>query len=165
MTNTLYQLTDKYLQVLDNIDEYEDDNIFQTALDSLTGELENKAVNVAMYIRNIESTAEAIKQAELQMENRRKLLESKIDRIKQYLLDNMQKTGIQKIECPYFKIAIRQNPESLIVDPLAQIPDEYYKQPPPPAKVLDKATLKKDIQQGLIVDGCKLERKLRVEIK
>jgi len=134
-------------------------------LDSIAGDINEKATNVAMYIRNLEASAESIKAAEKQMADRRKALELKSDRIKQYLLENMIRTRISKIECPYFSISVRDNPESLVVDIAAQIPDEYYKQPPPPEKVLNKVLLKKDMKEGLIVDGCRLERKQRIEIK
>lgn len=165
MNIALYQLADQYLQILEKSDEVENDADFNLLLDSITGDLKEKATNVAMYIRNLEATAESIKKAEVEMSARRKALESKSDRIKQYLLENMNRTGISKIECPYFKIAVRDNPESLVVDIGAQIPDEYYKLPPPPEKVLDKVALKKDIKEGLIVDGCRLERKQRIDIK
>jgi hypothetical protein len=165
MNIALYQLADQYLQILEKTDEAENDDSLSVLLDSLSGDIEEKATNVAMYIRNLEASAESIKAAEKQMADRRKALESKSDRIKQYLLENMTRLSIKKIECPYFSISVRDNPESLIVDINAQIPDEYYKQPPPPDKVLDKIALKKDLKEGLIVEGCRLERKQRVDIK
>jgi hypothetical protein len=165
MNIALYQLADQYLQILEKTDELGNEDSFSALLDSLESDIEEKATNVAMYIRNLETSAESIKQAESEMAARRKALESKSTRIKQYLLENMNRTGITKIECPYFAISVRDNPESLVVDIGAQIPDEYYKQPPPPEKVLDKVLLKKDIKEGLIVEGCRLERKQRVDIK
>jgi hypothetical protein len=60
---------------------------------------------------------------------------------------------------------VRDNPESLVIESDKNIPLEYYNQPPPPEMVLDKMKLKKDLQMGVVVDGCKLESKKRVEIK
>lgn len=165
MNIALYQITDQYLQTLQQIEDSEDGDSVNDLLDSLGTDLKEKATNVAMYIRNLESTAESIKAAEKQMADRRKAIEAKAERIKEYLLENMERTSITKIECPYFKIAVRENPESLIVDIGAQIPDEYYKEPPPPEKVLDKVALKKDLQLGVIVEGCYLVRKKRIDIK
>lgn len=165
MNIALYQIADQYLQTLQQIEDSEDGDSVNNLLDSLGTDLKEKATNVAMYIRNLEASAESIKQAELEMAARRKTLEFKSARIKQYLLENMNRTGITKIDCPYFAISVRDNPESLVVDINAQIPDEYYKQPPPPEKVLDKVALKKDMKEGLIVEGCRLERKQRIDIK
>lgn len=162
----LYQIADAYVRDLQLLQEKDiDDPTFLDALDRLEGELQEKATNVAMFIRNMEATAEAIKAAEADMYARRKSIEAKTERIKAYLLENMLRTGIKKIESPWFKIAVRDNPESVIVEPDAQIPQEYYRQPEPPPPVLDKVNLKKDLQLGVIVPGCRLDRKQRIEIK
>lgn len=167
MNLSLYQIADQYLQDIQTLQEKDwDDQTFADTLESLSGDLEFKATNVAMFIRNLDASAEAIKEAELQMAIRRKAIETKSEKIREYLLENMLRTGIKKIECPYFKISIRDNPESLIVDSeIANIPNEYYRQLPPPPPTLDKVALKKDLQLGIVVDGCKLERKQRIEIK
>lgn len=167
MTNlALYQIADQYLQDMQMLQERDlDDQTFADTLESLSGDLEVKATNVAMFIRNLEASADAIKAAEKQMADRRKAIEAKTERMKEYLLENMVRTGITKIECPYFKIAVRDNPDSLVVDPDAVVPSEYFNQPPLPDPVLDKVRLKKDLQLGVVVDGCKLERKKRIEIK
>jgi hypothetical protein len=166
MNMALYQIADQYLQDMQMLQERDlDDQTFADTLESLSGDLEVKAMNVAMFIRNLEANADAIKAAEKQMADRRKAIENKAERIKEYLLQNMVRTGITKIECPFFKITVRDNPESLVIESDKNIPMEYYKQPPPPEMVLDKMQLKKDLQMGVVVDGCKLESKKRVEIK
>ena len=165
MNIALYQIADQYLQIINQIEDAENDDGVNSLLDSISTDLKEKAINVAMYVRNLEASAESIKTAEKQMADRRKSIEAKADRIKEYLLENMQRTGINVIECPYFKIALRDNPESLVVESNAAIPDEYYKMPPPPEPVLDKVALKNDLKIGVIVEGCKLIRKKRVDIK
>lgn len=163
MKITLYELTAQYAHDLEHIQNADLDEVqAQQILESMQGAIQEKATNVAMVIRNMESTAEAIKAAEVEMASRRKAIERKLDWMKTYLLQNMERSGISKIESPYFVIAVRDNPESLIVEPDAAIPPEYWK---PQDPVLDKAGLKKDIQAGLIVDGCRLERKKSVRIK
>lgn len=166
MKLALYQIADQYLQDMQTLQDRDlDDQTFADTLESLSGDLELKATNVAMFIRNLEASADAIKNAEKQMADRRKAIEAKTERIKAYLLENMVRTGITNIDCPYFKIAVRDNPESLVVDADAKVPSEYFNQPPLPDPVLDKMRLKKDLQLGVVVDGCKLERKKRIEIK
>lgn len=166
MNIALYQVADQYLRDLERLNELElDDQTFNDTLESLSGELEVKATNVAMFIRNLEANAEAIKQAESAMATRRKALEARAERIKTYLLDNMTRTGITKIECPYFKIAVRDNPESVVIDPLAQIPGEYMRQPEPPPPAPDKVAIKAALKAGVVIEGVKLEKKQRIDIK
>lgn len=163
MNISLYELAAQYqrdLEMIQNSDIEEDQAL--ELLESMQGAIQEKAKNVAMVIRNMETTSEAIQNAITDMTARRKSIDRKIEWMKNYLLENMERTGISKIESPYFVIALRDNPESLIVESDAEIPPEYFK---PQDPVLDKAGLKKDMQLGVIVPGCRLERKKSVRIK
>jgi uncharacterized secreted protein with C-terminal beta-propeller domain len=163
MNITLYELAAQYQHDLEYIQNSDlDEQQALELLETMQGAIQDKAKNVAMVIRNMETTAEAIKAAEDEMASRRKSIERKMEWMKNYLLQNMERTGITKIESPYFVISLRDNPESLIVESDAEVPDEYWKVPAP---ILDKAGLKKDIQLGLIVPGCRLERKKSIRIK
>lgn len=163
---TLYQIADQYMQDMQRLQDLDlDEQTIADTLEGMAGALEEKVTNVAMFVRNVEASVEAIKAAEKQMYERRKALENRSERIRKYMLENMQRTGISKIECPFFKVSVKNNPESLVIEPDAVIPDSYYIEPPPPQKVLDKAALKEDMKMGVIVEGCRLERKQRVDIK
>lgn len=167
MTNlTLYQISDQYLADIRKLEELDlDDQTFADTLESLSGDLEQKATNVAMFIRNIEANAEAIKQAEKAMYERRKAYESKIDRIKSYLLENMIKTGIVKIESPHFVLSVRKNPPSAEVLMADQIPDEYFDIPEPPPPVLNKKRLSEDLKAGVVIEGARLTQGNSLQIK
>lgn len=141
------------------------DQTFADTLESLSGELEVKATNVAMFIRNLEANADAIKAAEKQMAERRKALEAKSNRMRQYLLDNMLRTGITKIDCPYFSLGIRKNPSAVEVLNQDMIPDEYFDIPEPPPPSLNKNRLKDDLKAGVVVEGAKLTQSSSLQIK
>lgn len=167
MTNlALYQIADQYLADIEKLNDMElDEQTLADTLEGLSGELEVKATNVAMFIRNIEATAESIKQAENQMKERRKALENRAERVRQYLKDNMIRTGITKVESPYFSVSLRNNPESVDVINMEMIPAEYFDVPPPPPPVLDKMAVKKAIQSGVEIEGVRLIRNQSVLIK
>lgn len=153
----LYTIADQYLADVRKLEEMElDDQTFADTLESISGDLEIKATNVAMFVRNLESSADAIKQAEKQMADRRKALEAKAERIKSYLLDNMLRTGISKIDTPYFSLSVRKNPPAVEVLNMDAIPDEYLDIPPMPQPVLNKNRLKDDLKNGVIVEGARL---------
>ena len=134
-------------------------------LDSISGELEQKSVAVAMFARNLEATAEQIKQAEAAMATRRKALENRADSLKRYLLGAMQTTGITKVECPYFKLSVRDNPPAVDVFDATQVPAEFMVTPPPPPAAPDKSAIKAAIKAGQDVPGCRLTQGQRLEIK
>lgn len=133
-------------------------------LDSLAGDLEVKAQHVALFARNLESTAAAIKQAEGEMAARRKSLEKRVQGLRDYLLGAMQSTGIKKIEGPYLRIGVRDNPESVDVFDAAQVPAEFMRQPEPPPPAPDKTAIKAAIKAGQEVPGAKLARSQRLDI-
>ena len=63
----LYQLSQNYVQALDFLTDPDIElpmDVINDTLEGLSGELEDKAVNVAKFMRNLEALTEAIKAAE-----------------------------------------------------------------------------------------------------
>lgn len=133
-------------------------------LESIGGDLEQKAQNVALFCRNLEATAAAIKQAEGDMAKRRKAIENRVAHLKDYMLAGMLVAGVKKIEGPYLRIGVRDNPEAVEVFDAAQIPAEFMRQPEPPPAAPDKAAIKAAIKAGREVPGVKLTRSQRLDI-
>ena len=163
----LYQIADIYLQDLEKLNDLDlDEQTVADTLESIQGDMQEKCTNVAAFIRNTESLADQIKQAEAAMAARRKALETRAESIRKYLLDNMQRTGISKIESPYFKIAIAKNPPSVVVDDedtLKFAHPEFVKTVT--TESLDKSAIKEAIKAGQIVEGAHLVQAERVTIK
>jgi hypothetical protein len=166
---TLYQISAEYRAAADTLAELDlDEQTVADTLESISGDLTVKSQNVAFVIRNIEASVEQIGVAVEHMKARAQALEKRAERIREYLLMNMLTAGVQKIECPYFKLAVCENPPKVIVDDEKQVPANYFTDPappPPPVPKLDKALVKKAIQDGFDVPGCRLERGKRLEIK
>ncbi|MCK9554154.1 siphovirus Gp157 family protein [Aquamicrobium sp.] len=163
---TLYQLAQEYRADLDHLADLDlPPEAVQDTLESLGGELEVKAQNVIAFMRNLESTADAIKEAEKRMAERRKAIEKRADSLKQYVLDTMQHNGIQKIECPLFRISIAKNPPSVEIIDERQIPTHYLTDPPPPLPQIDKKLIAQAIKDGFEVPGAKLSQGYRLAIK
>ena len=163
---SLYQLSGNYLQALDFLTDPEMDlpiEAINDTLEGLSGELEDKAINVAMFLKNMEATAEAIKNAETEMAKRRKTFENRAQWLKDYLKGNMQAVGITKIECPYFKLAIQSNPPTVNLVDEAAIPEKFKE------KVvtwkIDKPAIKNAIQAGEVVPGAILTNGKRLVIR
>ncbi|MDR2219763.1 MAG: siphovirus Gp157 family protein [Methylobacillus sp.] len=166
MNLTLYQISDQFLADAAKLADMDlPDDVLADTLEGLSGELEAKSVNVAAFARNLEATAEQIKQAETAMAERRKALENRAGRIRAYLLQNMQRTGITEISCPHFKLSVRNNPASVQIEDAAAIPQEYMRQPEPPPPAPDKKLIAEVIKSGKEVPGCRLTQSQRLEIK
>jgi len=166
MNLALYQIADAYLSDIARLQDTElDEQTIADTIEAMGGDLETKATNVAMFIKNLDASAKQIKEAEKAMAERRKSIENKAEHIRNYLLANMVRTGITKIECPYFAISVRKNPPSVVVDDESSIPDTYFDTPPPLARVLNKNRLKDDLKNGVVVDGAHLESGSSLQIR
>lgn len=161
----LYELATTYRALSDRLHDLDlPDEVIADTLEAESGDLMEKGINVAKVFRNIEALAEQIKNAENQMAARRKMLEKRATSLKQYLYDNMEKSGITKIESPWFVISIKNNPSSVQIDDDEQVPDDYMREIPA-SFVPDKKLIKSAIDEGYTVPGCRLVRGTRLEIK
>ena len=125
---TLYDLSTDYLQALDAFTDPETDIPLEAALDTLEGiegELQDKAVNVAKFMQNLAATGAAIKAAEAGMAKRRKALERRAQWLRDYLKHNLEAAGVTRIESPWFRLAVQNNPPAVEVVDEAALPDAY----------------------------------------
>jgi len=163
---TLYTLAQEYKADLERLADLDlPDNVVQDTLESLGGELEAKAQNTVAFMRHLESLAESIKQAETQMELRRKSLEARSKHLREYILACMQTAGVQKIDSPYFSISIAKNPPSVEVLEYQLIPMEFMRthEAPPPSP--DKKAILEAIKSGKEIEGCRVNQSVRLNIK
>lgn len=161
---SLYHLAGQYQEALTALGDLDlPPEVIADTLEGLQGELQEKATNVAAFVRNLEASAAAIREAEKQMAERRQAIEKRAARIREYLLTNMQASGISKIESPWFVLAVRDNPEAVAIEDEAALPAEYVlvKEVRSP----DKAAIKDALKAGQDVPGCRLVRGQRIEIK
>ena len=162
-TLKLYEISDNYLAALEGIAEIEDlpPEAVADTLDALQGEFEDKALNVARYVRNLEAEASAIEEAKRRMDARAKATARQAGRLKDYLKRELERTGLE-IKAPDLALRTRNNPPSVVVDDESRIP-EAFKRTETVTKLL-KAELGKVLKAGESVAGAHLERTKRLVI-
>lgn len=158
----LYELSSAYRPLVDALDDETADADFLDLVAQVEGELKEKAINIGKLVRNLDADAKAIKEAAKAMTDRAKAAENRAGRLRQYLLHNMKLANIHSIECDYFVMKVRDNPESVVIDDASKLPAEYLRQPPPEP---DKRAILADIKQGVVIEGARVERGQRLEIK
>lgn len=162
----LYELAHVYRQAADKLADLDlDAETVKDTLESMSGELEVKASATAAVVCNMRSLAASIKEAEVQMAQRRKAIESRADNLAEYLLSNLQHAGIQKVETPHFAITVKANPGHVEVYDEKMLPAEFLRQKPPPPPEPDKAALKVVLLKGIEVQGARFVKGHRLEIK
>lgn len=165
----LYVITNEYLALAEKLADGDFDA--QTIADTIeasgiSDELAVKAHGIEHVARGAEAHNLAI-DAEIARLQALKAQRTKVAAgLRGYLLDNMQRAGIEKIECPLFSISIRKNPPAVeILDPLS-LPAQYMvtPEPKPPVAAPDKAAIKKAIAAGEDVPGACLVQGVRLNI-
>lgn len=164
---TLYEIDSNIREIIDRIyaDELFDDGEITdadfTALEQLQADRKVKLENIALYIKNCEADALAIKAEEDALEKRRKRLERKAEGLKGLILRSMLATGDKELSSARFCAKIRSSKATQIIDETL-IPKEYMvvktsEQP-------DKTAIKKAIEAGIDVAGAQVVVNQKVNI-
>ena len=96
MSMSLYEIDQSILALVDpETGEILDENAF----DLLQMERETKLENVACWIKNMSAESAAIRQEEINLAERRKVLERKCERLKKYLSEALNGEKFQTAKC------------------------------------------------------------------
>lgn len=165
----LFNLANQYLALAEQLADGDFDaaTIADTIEASgITDELATKAQGIEYVARGAESHNMAI-DAEIARLQALKAQRMKVAAgLRGYLLDNMQRMQIERIDCPMFSISIRKNPPSVdIYDPMS-LPAQYMVLPEPKPVIAapDKKAIAAAIKAGAEIPGAKLVQGLRLSI-
>ena len=168
MSTSLFNLTNQYLQLADTLaaGDFDADTVADTIEASgITDDIAVKAQGLEYVARSAEAHLPAI-DAEIGRLQALKAHRVKIAAgLRSYLMDNMLRMQVEKIDCPMFSISIRANPPSVdVFDPL-QLPISYMVTPLPPPDRPDKTLIKEALKAGKDVPGARLVQGQRLAIK
>jgi hypothetical protein len=161
----LYELADNYLCVLDKLNDSEiDAETIQNTLESIQGELADKAENIARIDVMLSGELSAIDSEIKRLTAKKKAIENGQGRLKKYLFDQMKRIGKEKIKGELFTISIRKNPPKLIIDDPMGIPSSFLTIIPQHTEI-NNAELKRAIVSGEFVPGAHCESGESLQIK
>jgi hypothetical protein len=161
----LFQLVAEYRSAAEKLADLDlDEQTIADTLDAMAGEVEVKAANVAYMVRNLEVTAEALKEFEKAQKARREAIERRADRLKDYIGTCLQQAGIHKVEAAGVVLSFRKSSAVVINEP-GLIPAEFMRQPEPPPPAPDKKAISDAIKAGREVPGAHIEEHQNLQIK
>ena len=162
---TLYQVADEYILALDQLRDMDiPEEVFADTLESLSGDMTTKSTNVAMFVRNLQITADAKRAAAKELARQADALEHRSEQILDYLKSNMERCEMTEIACDYFTIKIKKNPAKVEVTGIGPVPVEFMRQPSIPEKVVDKKTLAEFLKTAGNQSYAKLTNSTRITI-
>ena len=126
--SNLYQLNQNYQELLNML--YQDDIDEQMILDtleSIEGEIEDKADNYAKIIRELETMRDAKKEEMYRQQDGAKRLDNRINFLKQNLFNVMKQTGKTKFATDLFTFRIQKNGGKRALTIEGDVPKEYQK--------------------------------------
>ena len=155
---TLYELTDALKNFELDIDEDTGEILNSDELDALELERDTKIENIALWIKNLVSDAEAYKREKDNFNAKEKAAKNKADRLKAYLEAVL---AGDKFKSDRVIISYRKS-ESLNIEDGAEVPALYLKEVAP---TVDKMALKEAIKEGAVIDGVTIVEKQNMQIR
>jgi len=133
----LYEIADNYKALLDlDIDE----QTLADTLESIDGDLEEKADSICHVLANMDSDIAALDVEAKRLMDRKKVFSNRKDSLKDYLRTQMESIEKKKIETTKFTINCVAGRDILNVLDESKIPDDFFTIIPESRK-LDKQTL------------------------
>jgi predicted nuclease with TOPRIM domain len=133
----------------------------QDTLESIEEEIHDKAENIAKLVKNINADVDALKSEEKRLADRRKSLENKVTHLKDYLQNQLEVAGLDKVKRPTLTVSIQNNPPSVKVIDEKLLSD--YMIPVEPK--LDKKAILTALKEGMEVSGAELVQGRSVRIR
>ncbi len=153
----LYELTEQYDGVMNLLYDGEtDEQTILDTLESIEGEIEDKADNYAKIIKNMLGEAEAVKREKDRLQARQQALENRAKWLKDTLQANLEFIGKTKFKTELFSFSVSSNGGKqplVITDNLGEIPGKYLI---PQDPVVDKDAVR-ELLKDKEVEWAKLE--------
>lgn len=126
--------------------------------DSLQMDYQIKIENIALWYKNLLSDADQFAKEKDVFADREKRAKNKAESLKRYLDNSLHGT---KFSTPTVAISYRKS-ATVEWDGVTKLPDEYLLVQEPK---IDKANIKKAINEGKVIDGCRIEEHQNIQIK
>lgn len=139
---SIYELTNDWNAVYSMIDDEEiDETVILDTLESIEGDIETKADGYAMVMTNANNVINGIDEEIKRLQNRKKVMQNRIDYMKKNLYECMKITGKLKFKTNKFSFNIAKNGGlrklHILTNEIEKLPKEFrVKQPD---KINDKA--------------------------
>lgn len=156
----LYEITEQLRQLM-AMDDVPPEQL-QDTLDMVNEEFEQKAEQVAAFIRELSLDSDGYKAEIDRLSDRKKSLDNKVESLKDCLRVNMQAADMTKIKGKLFTISLGSPTETVYVADEKLLPDDLVciKREP------NKTEIKAQLKSGVDLEGCALvQGKARLMIK
>ena len=126
MANSLYELTDQLKaidDILDNSTDAETSEILESAKEEILAAIDNKCEHILAYQSDLKAKIEQLKQEELRIHAKKKVLENRVEYLRQMLIWYMKTNNKTKMSCGTYDLTLGESAGKVVLDvPEEQIP-------------------------------------------
>ena len=158
----LYNLTKEMRLLTLELEEGELTPELEQALTITQEQLQEKSIQYAYAIRNLEIDSNAIDNEIKRLKAMKEAKDNTVDRLKEAVRNAMLASGIDKIESSLFKLSLRRS-ESVEVINIDQLPESLLTVKKTVS--VDKVKIKEFIKSGLTVEGAVIKENYSLQIK
>lgn len=159
---SLYEISQELITVINGgyVITEEGEILFDSEnIDELEIAYNEKLEGCGLYVKNLQAEVDAMKAEERKLAERRRIKENKIDRMKDYMLDSMNRTDTNKLDTSKVAIFTRKS-QKVVIDDESAIPLQFIKT----VQSINRADVKKALKTGE-VPGAHIEDGLNLQIK
>lgn len=160
----LYEISNEYQKIIDLIEECDEISPEHlTMLGEVSDDANQKVINVAAYIKNLEDKSLSMDAYIKNMQDRQRKVDTKIESLKEYLKYNMDILKLEKVESKEFDVQIRSNKYALELFDQSVIPQEYIRVKE--SITISRQDIIKDLKVGCEIPGARFTTTKSVLIK
>jgi hypothetical protein len=161
----LYELTQAYNEVWNLVDNEDTDlQVIEDTLSSLEGAIEDKAANIALFVRGMESDTTVIDAEIKRLTERKRAITNRVNGLKTYLRAQMEAANLLKIKTPTHTISLQNNPPAVNIYDQERIPAAFLTIIPE-SFVPDKKRISEALKAGEQVPGAELTQGKSLRIR
>lgn len=130
-------------------------------LTHLNEELDLKAENIAVFIKNLSNDEEGINSEIANLQKRKNTIQKKRERAQEFLKEMLLNFGKSKIESS--RVAVKLTSRNQLVYDETEIPQGWYREKV--AREIDKQLIKEAVRQGEVIPGVTEAKRHYISIK
>lgn len=162
---SLYTIAAQYRADLDTLADMDlDEQTITDTLEGMQGDLREKLRSCISWARSHAVLAAATKQAAKGMADLAASRDKRAQMVLDYALRVMQESGIGEENTAEWRAKVAKKPPAVRIDDPFLLPEQYWRQPPLPAKEPDKGAIATALKDGQQVPGASLVHGFRLKI-
>lgn len=158
----LYQLSDKYNQLIQYMEEVDNPEELKDTLDAIEDAFDSKVENIVKLIRAKKAEQEAIEEEIRRLKVRAERIQKDTEWLENYVKTEMEQIGRMKVKSALFNISLRLNPPAVRIIDDSLLPDWAISEKV--TRTVDKQSLLERLRNGEKIPGVEIVQNKHLRI-